>query len=81
MTLDRATIGSTYRIRFINCGAEERQHLYTLGFLNGANVTCVMCAPSGDPIAFSIQGVIIALRKKLLHTIHAESKAGITHGR
>ena len=46
----------------INSSGDMRRRLQDLGFIKGADVTCVKKSPLGDPIAFLIRGAVIALR-------------------
>ena len=46
-----------------------RRRLLELGFVRGAKVTMVRCAPLGDPTELRINGTDLALRKSDLHGI------------
>ena len=46
-----------------------RRRLLELGFVRGAKVTVVRCAPLGDPLELRINGTELALRKADLHGI------------
>lgn len=41
-----------------------RQRLLDLGIIPGAKLLRTYTAPSGSPIAFEIQGMVVALRKR-----------------
>lgn len=41
-----------------------RRRLQDIGLIEGTNVECLQKNPSGDPIAYSIRGAIIALRSE-----------------
>jgi len=41
-----------------------RRRLQDLGLIKGAKVFCVLKSPLGDPIAYQIQGAVIAIRKE-----------------
>ncbi|RJF73373.1 iron transporter [Deinococcus cavernae] len=46
-----------------------RRRLLELGFVRGARVTVVRCAPMGDPTELRIGGSALALRRADLHGI------------
>lgn len=46
-----------------------RRRLLELGFVRGAKVTVIRCAPLGDPTELRIGGAALALRKSDLHGI------------
>ena len=64
-----------------------RRRLQELGFLPGAEVVCLMRAPSGDPTAYRICSAVIALRREDAQRIrisfhapeHAETEV-LAHG-
>lgn len=66
MTLNQCSINGIYQIRDIKGNRRDRQHLYTLGFTDGAKIQCVLMAPCGDPVAFRVRGAVIALRRSQL---------------
>ena len=39
-----------------------RRRLQDIGLIEGTNVKCMQKSPSGDPVAYSIRGAVIALR-------------------
>lgn len=41
-----------------------RRRLQDLGIIEGTQIQCVQKSPYGDPVAYSIRGAIIALRKE-----------------
>ncbi len=47
----------------VDASAPEAQRLLELGFLPGTPIQLVRCAPLGDPIAFSLRGSQICLRR------------------
>ena len=72
MTLDTCSPNHCYTITAIQETPSNRRHYYHLGLLEGTNLRCLFTAPSGDPIAFEINGYVIALRKAQLKTIHGK---------
>ncbi len=44
-----------------NCQIKRR--LFDMGFIKGNEVSCVRRNPLGSPIAFSVEGSVIALRR------------------
>jgi ferrous iron transport protein A len=41
-----------------------RRRLKEIGLIEGTNIQCLQKSPSGDPVAFSIRGAVIALRSE-----------------
>ncbi len=42
----------------------ENHRLQELGFVQGAAVQCLFAAPAGDPVAYAVGGVTVALRRE-----------------
>ncbi len=57
-------VGSSSQIMKLCSVGSMRRRLLDLGFAQGSTVSCIHCAPSGDPIAYSVKGAVIALRKE-----------------
>jgi ferrous iron transport protein A len=57
-------LGSSSKIMELSSVGSMRRRLLDLGFAQGSTVRCIHLAPSGDPIAYSVKGAIIALRKE-----------------
>ena len=55
--------GEQARVEEIALEGGMERRLLDLGLTEGARVTCVQKAPSGDPAAYLIRGAVIALRK------------------
>lgn len=70
MTFDTCSPNHLYTVISIHDTPANRRHCYHLGLLEGTKVRCLFTAPSGDPIAFNINGCIIAFRKTQLATVH-----------
>ncbi|MBE6933187.1 MAG: ferrous iron transport protein A [Ruminococcaceae bacterium] len=52
-----------------------RRRLFDLGVIPGAVIRRRYTAPSGSPIAFEVQGAIVALRKADAHNLIVEEVA------
>lgn len=71
MTLDQAIIHKTYRVAEVGGDEAQRRQLTALGLTDGVAVTCVLKAPTGDPIAFAVRGAVLALRRDQLRAVRA----------
>lgn len=67
--LSMLQVGNTAIIQSSTSSGTMRRRLLDLGFSTGATVKCVQRSPSGDPIAYSIRGTIIALRNETAQDI------------
>ena len=64
--------GGTARILCLPDWESEAGRLYDLGFVPGAQVSCVLKKRNGQTAAFLIRGAVIALRKENSQFILAE---------
>ena len=64
--------GGTARILCLPDWEAEAVRLYDLGFVPGAQVSCVLKKRNGQTAAFLIRGAVIALRKENSQFILAE---------
>ena len=64
--------GGTARILCLPDWEAETGRLYDLGFVPGAQVSCVLKKRNGQTAAFLIRGAVIALRKENSQFILAE---------
>ena len=64
--------GGTARILCLTDWEAETGRLYDLGFVPGAQVSCVLKKRNGQTAAFLIRGAVIALRKENSQFILAE---------
>ena len=55
-------IGERKRIVKIDCKSSLRRKLMELGFVQDGEVLCVGKSPLGDPKAYEIRGIVLALR-------------------
>lgn len=47
----------------LECDRQERKRLMDLGLTEGCTVRCLHISPLGDPVAYSVRGCVIALRR------------------
>lgn len=62
ISLDKLKNGCTATVLNIKTNANLKQRLMDIGFVKGATVKAVHQCPSGNPRAYFIKGVVIALR-------------------
>ncbi len=63
MTLDQLPLNATGKIVDLALSGLLRRRLFDLGFIPGALLRRRYTAPSGSPIAYELQGSVIALRR------------------
>ncbi len=51
-----------------------------MGFLQGSLVECAYRSPFGDPTAYFVKGVLIAIRSEEAGNIYIEKEAGMEMG-
>lgn len=61
--LSQVPPGKSVRVVENGCGYSLRKRLEDLGLIPGASVRCLYQSPSGSPVAYDIQGAVIALRR------------------
>lgn len=61
-TLDELYEGERGSIAAIPCDHPLSQRLKDMGWVTGSEVVCLYRAPSGDPVAYRVAGVTVALR-------------------
>ncbi len=64
MLLSQMKENQTGSITSINSSALPQRRLLDLGFIAGQKITCTNIGFTGSPIAYSIRGSKIALRKR-----------------
>ena len=71
-SLDSLRTGERGRVIGISraCRGQQRRRLMDLGVIPGTVITAEMKSASGDPVAYSIRGATIALRKRQSSMIH-----------
>jgi ferrous iron transport protein A len=70
-------VGSSSIIAELYSVGSMRRRLLDLGFAQGSTVRCIQTAPSGDPMAYSVKGTIIALRNEDAKDILVRAEDGI----
>lgn len=73
LTLNDISEGEKVRIKNMQVKGRIRRRLLDMGFIDGAEVTCLFCGVSGEPAAFLINGTVIALRTEEMCMVEAES--------
>ena len=79
MTLDAARIGEPVRVVAISraCQGPERRRLLDLGLVRGTEITARFASAAGDPVAYTIRGALIALRRRQASWIAVEPAANV----
>ena len=74
MTLEAARIGEPVRVVAISraCQGPERRRLLDLGLVRGTEITARFASAAGDPVAYTIRGALIALRRRQASWIAVE---------
>lgn len=61
---DQLSVGERAIVMQLHTVGSMRRRLLDIGLLENTVIECVGRAPSGDPIAFSIRGAIMAIRRE-----------------
>ena len=64
LTLDQLPAGQSGRVTTVTAQGLTRRRLLDLGLVDGSKVEAVRRSATGDPMAFSVRGTLLALRKK-----------------
>lgn len=64
MPLSCIPIGSSAEIVSIKPNFKNRERLMELGFTKDTEVIPLHVSPAGDPVAYSVRGSVMALRKE-----------------
>lgn len=56
--------GETARVKGIDSTEQEIKRLLAIGFLENSLVESLYASPSGNPVAYGIHGVVLALRQE-----------------
>lgn len=56
--------GKIGRVKSLLLDGTMRRRLMDIGFYQGSRIACLGKSPLGDPIAYEINGAVIALRKE-----------------
>lgn len=62
-TLDRLPVGRRAAVKAVSAPEAQRRRLQELGFVPGGEVAAVQESPWGDPVAYTVCGAVIALRR------------------
>lgn len=63
LTADQLAPGAMGRVIKLTLTGALRRRLFDLGLIPGAEIRRRYTAPSGSPIAYELQGAVVALRK------------------
>jgi ferrous iron transport protein A len=72
MTLDLLKIGEQAKVIAVKCHGFLRTRLADLGLLPGAEIEPVNRGPLGDPVAYSVRGSLVAIRREDAAMIEVE---------
>lgn len=75
-TLNELRVGESARITGMNVRGGMRRRMQDIGFLEGAEVSCMLRGRAGEPAAFLICGALIALRGEEMKSISAVRISG-----
>ena len=62
--LTKLELGSTGRIKEISCNENIKRRLLDLGLIPNTPITPIMKSIAGDPIAYEVRNIILAIRKQ-----------------
>jgi ferrous iron transport protein A len=75
-SLTADTIKTNQTVEIIDLDSNETgQRLGEMGFWPGKNITLLLSAPFGDPMAFEVDNTVIALRKNEAKLIKVKTSA------
>jgi len=72
MTLDSLTCGQSAIIRRVGGSGALRRRLMDMGLGRGVTISMLKVAPLGDPVAYSVLGYELSLRKSEARLIEIE---------
>ena len=61
-SLSELRVGQTGTVLNIETTGSMRRRLLDLGIIEGTKIQCLHKSPSGNPVAYTIRGAVIALR-------------------
>ena len=64
MPLTKLKLGITGFIKEINCNSSIKRRLLDLGLVPNTPITPIMKSVAGDPIAYEVRNIILAIRKQ-----------------
>ena len=62
--LNLLPLGSAARVKELTMAGNIRRRILDLGLIKGTKVQAINRSPSGDPVAYSFRGAVIALRSE-----------------
>lgn len=71
--LNHLPIGQTAKVKELIAEGLIRRRMLDLGIINNTLIEALQPSPSGDPIAYSIRGAVIALRSEVASMILVET--------
>ena len=72
--LSNLKLNSTGVIKEINCKSNIKRRLLDLGLIHNTEITPIMESVSGDPMAYEVRNIILAIRKEDADKILVEIK-------
>lgn len=63
ISLDKINLNEKYLIDEVLLDEHTKKRIYDLGLIENTIIEAVYKSPFGDPIAYSVRGTIIAIRK------------------
>lgn len=64
MPLTKLDLGTAGYIKEINCKNSIKRRLLDLGLIPNTEITPIMKSVAGDPIAYEVRNIILAIRKQ-----------------
>ena len=64
LPLTKLGLNITGRIKEIRCNSSIKRRLLYLGFIPNTPITPILKSIAGDPIAYEIRNIIVAIRKQ-----------------
>ena len=62
--LTKLKLGTTGYIKEINCKNSIKRRLLDLGLIPTTEITPILISVAGDPIAYEVRNIILAIRKQ-----------------
>lgn len=64
MPLTKLRLNQTGIIKEINCKASVKRRLLDLGLIPNTDITLILESIAGDPVAYEVRNIILAIRKE-----------------
>ena len=64
MPLTKLRLNKTGIIKEINCKASVKRRLLDLGLIPNTDITPILESIAGDPVAYEVRNIILAIRKE-----------------